>query len=327
MALTFSGPHKMAITTRTISNADITTAWGGPSYSGSQVRRKASASSGSLFFQIADFDANDNLIRTFDLASGRMDLYGVNSTGAAMVVALNKSSAPADGDNLGHYAFRGKDSDLNYNTFAYVLATAETVSASGSSLDSSLYLGVMKDQTAGAGNAQPNWGMTLSGKNSTLTFTSGIKITTTTGNMVIGAGGVDAITATSTGLTTNLPTKLAQEQYSNKTSNYDIPAGDAGTVFANIGASGQVDLTLPTGIGSGTRFTFVVQANQTLKIIAPASTIIRVGPSVTTTAGNLTSSQVGASVELVYFASSIQWVARSVTGTGGSTGAGGWTLA
>lgn len=306
---------------------DISTAWSGPVYSGAQVNRRAATPTGSLFFQIADFNASGALIRTFDLASGRMDLYGVNSTGAAMVVALNKSTTPADGDNLGHYAYRGKDSNLNYNTFAYVLGTAETVDATGANLDSSLYFGVMKDQTAGAGNAQPNWGMTLSGKNSTLTFTSAISLGTTTGDMVLGSAGVTALTLTSTGITTALPTKLAQEQYSNKTSNYAIAASDAGTIFTNILAAGQVDLTLPTGIGSGTRFTFVVQANQTLKIIVPASTIARVGPSVTTTAGNLTSSQVGASVELIYFSSSIQWVARSVTGTGGSSGAGGWTLA
>lgn len=298
-----------------IDNEDISAAWGGPAYSNAFVRRAAPS---AKLYLAADFDDQGRLTRTYDQASGRMDLYGVNSNGAAMVVALNKATTPADGDNLGHYAYRGKDSNLNYNTFAYVLATAETVSATGANLDSSLYFGVMKDQTAGAGNAQPNWGMTLSGKDSALKFT---------GDITFSFGGVDALAATSTGLATKLPTKLAQEQYSNKTSNYAIAAADAGTVFTNILASGQVDFTLPTGVGSGTRFTFVVQANQTLKIIAPASTIIRVGPSVTSAAGNLTSSQVGASIELLYFASSLQWVARSVTGTGGSSGAGGWTAA
>lgn len=309
---------------RIFSYADITTAWNGPVYGAAYVTRSAPAAGGAYSFMQADFDSNGNLIRTYDLASGRMDCFGPTSQGAAFVVAF--SGAGVDGNVLGHFAHRGKDSNGNYNTFSYILGTAVNVSASPGALNSKIYFGVMKAQSAGGGNAQPNWGMTLDGNGNALTFDSTASINTTSGSMLWGAGNVTALTATSIGLSTNVPTKLAQEQYVNKTSNYTVLASDLGTTFTNITAAGEVDFTLPAGLSSGSRLGFVVSASQIVKVIAPSGVTIRLGPTASAAAGNIASSQVGAFVELMYFASSSEWKARSVTGTGGSTGAGGWTV-
>jgi hypothetical protein len=99
----------------------------------------------------------------------------------------------------------------------------------------------------------------------------------------------------------------------NKTSNYTVLSADKGCFFTNAGAAGEVDFTLPTAV-AGLHYTFYVMANQVLKVIAGASTSIRIAGSNSAAAGNITNSTIGGSVTLVAV-SSTQWVARDTQGT------------
>lgn len=348
---------------RQINFTDITTAWTGPVYAAAEVTRKA-GSPGSYTFMQADFDSSSNLIRTYDISSGRLDLYGIGTAGAPMVVALNATS-PANGNQLGHYAYRGKNTDnVLYSTWAYMLGTITDVTPATSC--SSLTLAVMRNANTTPGNVQPNFNFVIdgSGASGSVTFPTGA-ITTKSGNetntaaagptytfansansrnLIVGVtdnfnGCVDAtgggslnlksagttgISITSVGVTTSLPVKIAQESLLAKTSNYTLVAADAGSQCDNLSAVAEVDFTLPTG-ANGMRFGFTVVAAQILKVIAPASVTINVGGAVSAAAGNIASSQVGAYVELIYVTTN-KWQAKMVTGTGGTAGAGGWTV-
>lgn len=99
-----------------------------------------------------------------------------------------------------------------------------------------------------------------------------------------------------------------------KTTNYSIAAAtDSNTLFTNTGAAGEVDFTLPTAV-AGQTYTFYVDVAQTLKVIAGASTTIRVAGSVSASAGNITNSTIGGCVRLTAI-SSTKWIAEYVTGT------------
>ena len=99
----------------------------------------------------------------------------------------------------------------------------------------------------------------------------------------------------------------------NKTANYTVLSADKACFFTNAGAAGEVDFTLPTAV-AGLHYTFYVMANQVLKVIAGASTSIRIAGSNSAAAGNITNSTIGGSVTLVAV-SSTQWVARDTQGT------------
>lgn len=99
-----------------------------------------------------------------------------------------------------------------------------------------------------------------------------------------------------------------------KTANYPIVAAtDNSKFFTNAGASAQVDFTLPTAV-PGLQFSFYVDAAQTLKVIAGASTTIRIAAAVSAAAGNITNATVGGCVTLVAI-SATQWVAECNEGT------------
>lgn len=158
--------------TRQITNTDITTAFGATAYAAAYVTMQ---SPNTKSFGLAWKDDAGNVIRTYDQPTGRIDLYtnsaAGQTVGPAMVLVFNNLS-PADGNNLGHYAFRGNDSNLNANTYAYVLGNAMTVSAAG--LSSKLTLGVMNNLAAGAGNAQPNVGVLIDGSTMKLSMPAGM---------------------------------------------------------------------------------------------------------------------------------------------------------
>lgn len=309
----------------------------------------------------------DNLgtrIRTFDQSTGRIDTYTNSSSGQSVgppIVVAFDNAAPANGDNLGHFAFRGRDTNGTFDTYAYLLGGAATVSAAG--MNSTLTLGVMRAQTAGAGNAQPNASAILDGQNAVFSTPSGfafsatgnsnpftgshtsgptVTLTNTTNSRVAvlgvvdnfnaginstGGGGILLQSAGVTGISISASgtTRVVADTRSAKTINYSVLNTDGGTQFDNTGAVAEVDFTLPAAPTVGTKFGFMVFAAQIVKMIAPASTTINIGGTVSAAAGNATSSQVGAYVELEYVGSN-RYVAKSVTGTGGSTGAGGWTV-
>lgn len=324
------------------------------------------ASPDTRAFLFSTFDDAGNLTRTFNQADGRVDLFALSaaglSAGPAMVLNYNNTS-PANGDNIGHYAFRSLDPNGAANTNCYVLGNITAVSATA--MSSKLTLGVMKSLNVGVGNGQPNVSMTIDGATSVVTFPTGFAtarsgnvtssaatgpITTYTNsansrslivgvqdnfNGVINATGggslnlqnssTTGISISSTAVDLPLPTQLRIEVISGKTTNYTLVTADGGKIFTTNGASGEVDFTLPTSPAAGYRCGFTVQAAQVLKVIAPTSNTINVGGSVSAAAGNITSSQVGAYVELEYFAGN-KWIAKMATGSGGSSGAGGWTV-
>jgi Pectate lyase superfamily protein len=116
-----------------------------------------------------------------------------------------------------------------------------------------------------------------------------------------------------------LATFSSRDSRLTKTKNFIVPRGFSGTQFDNIGATGEVDFTLPSlhdtdAYGLGTKFGFHVAAAQTLKVIAQNRMTIRVAGSVSLSNGNVASSTVGNYIELQAISASA-WVAKSVVGT------------
>jgi len=60
----------------------------------------------------------------------------------------------------------------------------------------------------------------------------------------------------------------------NKTADASIVEAESGCVFSNLGASGTITLSLPTGVAAGTHFYFVVSAAQRIQIDPGASDAI-----------------------------------------------------
>lgn len=112
---------------------------------------------------------------------------------------------------------------------------------------------------------------------------------------------------------TGMGTSLRKQLVSIKTANYPIVVNDSGTVFSNAGAGGEVDFTLPTA-AAGLTYTFIVEAAQTLKVIAGAATTIRLAGSVSAAAGNITNATIGGTVRLTA-TSATTWVAEYFQGT------------
>ena len=59
-----------------------------------------------------------------------------------------------------------------------------------------------------------------------------------------------------------------------KTANYTVLTGDTGTHFNNIGATGEVDFTLPAA-AVGLNYVFAIFAAQTLKIITNGGDLLK----------------------------------------------------
>lgn len=98
-----------------------------------------------------------------------------------------------------------------------------------------------------------------------------------------------------------------------KTANYSVVAGDTGKHFDNIGAAGEVDFTLPAA-ASGLQYCFLVDAAQTVKVIAASGEKIAIGASNSAATGNITATAAFAMTCLEAHKAA-QWVARSSTGT------------
>lgn len=98
-----------------------------------------------------------------------------------------------------------------------------------------------------------------------------------------------------------------------KTANYSVLIGDNGKHFNNIGASGTVVFTLPTGV-AGMNYTFEVDATQTVTIQAGGSDTIRNGASVTATGGTLSAGTNGSIVHLICTKANT-WKVESIVGT------------
>ncbi|MFY9223206.1 MAG: hypothetical protein WAQ98_11070 [Blastocatellia bacterium] len=90
-----------------------------------------------------------------------------------------------------------------------------------------------------------------------------------------------------------------------KTSNYTLLTSDSGGLFTNGEAVGSVTFSLPAAT-AGLHYKFYVTTNQNFVIDAAGSDTIRIASSVTASGGNLTSSTVGNTIELIYIGTG-QW--------------------
>ena len=117
-------------------------------------------------------------------------------------------------------------------------------------------------------------------------------------NLSFGGGGID-------GWRTNTTAK---------TTDYSLTAfNDNGTAFTNEGASGAINLTLPSA-ASGYHYRAYVQANQYLRFTAAAGDTIRDGATVSAAAGYIRSTTVGSTLYLLAV-NATEWVVMSKTGT------------
>lgn len=80
-----------------------------------------------------------------------------------------------------------------------------------------------------------------------------------------------------------------------ETSNYAVLASDNGRTFSNVGATGEVDFTLPAA-ANGLAYCFGVDAAQTFKIINHTGDKIYVGGTATAASGNVVASAIGATL-------------------------------
>lgn len=99
-----------------------------------------------------------------------------------------------------------------------------------------------------------------------------------------------------------------------KTSNYQILSTDRQKVFTNEGASGTVQFTLPAAANGEGSYTFIIQANQTLRITAGTGDTIRLNSSVSAAAGNVANNTIGNVITLVCI-NVTEWYATSHEGT------------
>jgi hypothetical protein len=97
-----------------------------------------------------------------------------------------------------------------------------------------------------------------------------------------------------------------------KTAGYAIANGDSGKFFNNIGATGEVDFALPVA-AAGLHFYFIVEAAQTVKVIAGTGATISIGTATSASAGNVTSNFPYSALHVVAI-STTEWVAASSTG-------------
>lgn len=104
-----------------------------------------------------------------------------------------------------------------------------------------------------------------------------------------------------------------------KTAAYSVLTTDALTVFNNTAAGSQVVYSLPACTGGGEQFTFVNTAAGTTytKILANGTDKIAQNGTLGSAGGNLVSSAVWTSVDVVCFTTGV-WIVRYVVGT--------WTL-
>lgn len=99
------------------------------------------------------------------------------------------------------------------------------------------------------------------------------------------------------------------------TSDTSPDAQFSGAIYTNIGASGTVNLTLPTPGLAGVRYSLVIAANQYVRFTAGTGWTIRDGATLSATAGYIRSTTVGSTLTLVNIDASSQWVVLSKTGT------------
>lgn len=106
---------------------------------------------------------------------------------------------------------------------------------------------------------------------------------------------------------------LAGVRMQSKTANYNVTADDSGVHFDNIGASGEVDFTLPAA-AVGLYFAFLVDAAQTVKVIAQSGEKIALADVNSATAGNVQCATPFSMIAIECHKTG-QWVVSAATGS------------
>lgn len=91
------------------------------------------------------------------------------------------------------------------------------------------------------------------------------------------------------------------------TSGATLLAADSGTVTTNEGASARLDMILPSAV-AGYRYSFIVQDTDGIRVTAGTGDTIRIGSSVSASAGRIDANTIGASITLVAI-NATEWVA------------------
>lgn len=98
--------------------------------------------------------------------------------------------------------------------------------------------------------------------------------------------------------------------YKTKTSNYNVLLTDNGTHFNNIGASAEVDFTLPAA-AAGLSFSFAILAAHVLKVIANGGDLLK---SDVFSAGNISNNVIYSSLTIESHEAGI-WLVSAATGS------------
>lgn len=99
----------------------------------------------------------------------------------------------------------------------------------------------------------------------------------------------------------------------NKTTNYTLATNESFKVVNNTSASSQVTNTLPSA-AAGLSYCFTVTVTNGIKVVAPGSNTIRIGSTISSAGGSITSTNLGDTVWLVAL-DSVKWTALSIIGT------------
>jgi len=92
-----------------------------------------------------------------------------------------------------------------------------------------------------------------------------------------------------------------------------VATTDSDTVFSNEGAVALATFNLPTATAQLT-YTFIVQDTDGIRVVAATGDTIRLGASVSATAGRIDSTSIGSAVILVAI-NATEWIAISIVGT------------
>lgn len=158
-------------------------------------------------------------------------------------------------------------------------------------------------------------GGSSSGNSGGITIRTGTVVSGTVGTVSLGVGGVNNWTITATG---NLEKQvlggyiLTERVVTARTTNLSVPTAASRTTYSNEGAGGTVVFTLPTA-SAGLEYEFYVLAAQTLNVTANTGDTIRLGASVSASAGNITNAIIGGYVRLVAL-NATEWIASAPVG-------------
>jgi hypothetical protein len=131
----------------------------------------------------------------------------------------------------------------------------------------------------------------------------------TLGGIIVGTN----LTITSTGVLSATGGSGSPITVGDYTSSTGLTSGQTLRICTNNGASGEVTLTLPTA-AAALKFTFVVRANQYLRIQANTGDTIRNAGTVSASAGYFRNNVIG-SVLTIMAVDTTEWVTEAIIGT------------